>query len=64
MMIVLMLLIRQIDYYRQSKIFPSDEYALDVYKNLLEMVNHIEKQAEAGCKFAVRRKTNCNQCTL
>ena len=43
--------IRQIDYYRQSKIFPSEEYALSVYKSLLAMINHIEKQAEAGCKF-------------
>jgi hypothetical protein len=45
--------IRQIDYYRQSKTFPSDEYALKVYKSLLDMVDHIEKQAEAGCKFPV-----------
>jgi hypothetical protein len=50
--------IRQIDYYRQSKIFPSEEYALGVYKSLLDMVNHIEKQAEAGCKFAPGGKPN------
>ena len=48
--------IRQIDYYRQSKIFPSEEYALGIYKNLLDMVNHMEKQAEAGCKFPVGGK--------
>jgi BetR domain len=48
--------LRQIDYYRQSQIFPSEEYALGVYKSLLDMVNHIEKQAEAGCKFAVGGK--------
>jgi hypothetical protein len=48
--------LRQVDYYRQSKIFPSDDYALAVYKNMLEMVNHIEKQAEAGCKFPVGGK--------
>jgi BetR domain len=45
--------LRQIDYYRQSRIFPSDQYALGVYKSLLEMVDHVEKQAEAGCKFPV-----------
>ncbi len=50
--------LRQIDYYRQSKIFPSDEYALGLYKNLLGMLNHIEKQAEAGCKFPVGWKAN------
>ncbi len=48
--------LRQIDYYRQSQIFPSEEFALGVYKSLLEMVNHVEKQAEAGCKFAVGGK--------
>jgi ribosome-associated translation inhibitor RaiA len=48
--------IRQIDYYRQSKIFPSDQYALNVYQSLHEMIDHIEKQAEAGCKFAANSK--------
>ena len=43
--------LRQIDYYRQSKIFPSEEYALGLYKEFLALLNHIEKQAEAGCKF-------------
>jgi hypothetical protein len=45
--------IRQIDYYRQSRIFPSDQYALGVYKSLMEMVDHVERQAEAGYKFGV-----------
>jgi hypothetical protein len=48
--------LRQIDYYRQSKIFPSEDYALVVYKEMLEMVNHIEKQAEAGCRFPMGGK--------
>ncbi len=48
--------IRQIDYYRQSRVFPSDQYALNVYRNLMEMIDHIEKQAEAGCKFSVNGK--------
>jgi hypothetical protein len=50
--------IMQIDYYRQSKLFPSDEYAMAVYKSLLDMINHIEKQAEAGCKFPINGKPN------
>ena len=49
--------IRQIDYYRQSRVFPSEQYALNIYKNLLEMVDHIERQAEAGCKFPVNGKS-------
>ena len=57
---VLMQQSRQIDYYRQSKIFPSDEYAITVYKNLLDMVNHIERQVEAGCKFACKRIPTAN----
>jgi hypothetical protein len=48
--------IRQIDYYRQSKILPSDQFALDIYKNLYEMIEHVERQAEAGCKFAINSK--------
>jgi len=48
--------LRQIDYYRASKIFPSEEYALGLYKSMLEMVNHLERQAEAGCKFLVGGK--------
>jgi len=48
--------IRQIDYYRQSKIFPSDQFALNIYKSLHEMIDHVEKQAEAGCKFSLNSK--------
>ena len=52
--------IMQIDYYRQSKIFPSDEYAINVYKSLLAMIDHIEKQVEAGFKFPVDGKPNAS----
>jgi len=52
--------LRQVDYYRQSKVFPSDEYALNIYRNMLDMVEHIEKQAEAGCKFPVGGKPNAS----
>jgi hypothetical protein len=51
-------MIRQIDYYRQSKIFPSDDYALGLYRSMLNMIDHIERQAEAGCKFIVGGKPN------
>ena len=52
--------LRQVDYYRQSKVFPSDEYALNIYRNMLDMVEHIEKQAEEGCKFPVGGKPNAS----
>jgi hypothetical protein len=48
--------IRQIDYYRQSKLFPSDDYARNIYKELLATIDHIEKQTEAGFKFPVNGK--------
>jgi hypothetical protein len=50
--------IRQIDYYKQSRIFPTEQDALNVFKSLLAMINHIELQAEAGCKFSVNGKPN------
>lgn len=43
--------IRQIDYYRQSKIFKSNNDIISIYNCLEQMVNHIEKQVECGCKF-------------
>lgn len=48
--------IRQIDYYKQSKLFPSDDYARNIYIELMTMIDHIEKQTEAGCKFVVNGK--------
>jgi BetR domain len=50
--------IRQIDYYKQSKLFPTEYDASSVFRSLLEMIDHIEKQAEAGCKFSIKSKPN------
>lgn len=44
--------IRQIEYYRQSKIFKSTQDIITVYNCLEQMIDHIEKQAECGCKFS------------
>ncbi|HTB26381.1 MAG TPA: helix-turn-helix domain-containing protein [Puia sp.] len=52
--------LRQIDYYRQSKILPSEEYALGLYNEFLAMLNHLEKQAEAGVKFPYGGKPNAS----
>lgn len=43
--------IRQIEYYRQSKIFKSTQDILTVYNCLEQMIDHIEHQVECGCKF-------------
>ena len=43
--------IRQIDYYRETKIFKSQEDIKTVYDCLEKLVNHIEMQVEYGYKF-------------
>jgi hypothetical protein len=43
--------IRQIEYYRQSKIFKSTQDIVTVYNCLEQMIDHIEQQVECGCKF-------------
>lgn len=48
--------LRQIEYYRQSAVFPTEGHAMKVYESLLAMIDHIEKQADAGFKFAVGGK--------
>ncbi len=50
--------IRQIDYYRQSKIFSSDQDVIAIYKSLLNVIDHLEMQAEVGFKFAFNGKPN------
>ena len=43
--------IRQIDYYRESKIFSSDQDIVTVFECLEKLVDHIEQQVEYGAKF-------------
>jgi hypothetical protein len=43
--------IRQIDYYRESRIFKSNEDIEAVYNCLEKLVDHIEQQVELGYKF-------------
>lgn len=43
--------IRQIDYYRESRIFKSQQDIETVYKCLEKLVDHIELQVEYGYKF-------------
>jgi hypothetical protein len=49
--------IRQIDYYRQNRFLSADQ-ANHVFESLLNVISHIEKQAEAGYKFAPGDKPN------
>jgi len=43
--------INQIEYYRLTGSLNSDNDALILYDKLLELINHIERQAECGFKF-------------
>lgn len=49
-------LISQIEYFRQSELFKSSQYAKDIYQILFKMIDHLEAQAEAGYKFPVGGK--------
>jgi hypothetical protein len=52
--------IRQIEFYRDSHIFDSQETVRLLYLKVEEMINHIEKQAEHGCKFPVGKSPKSN----
>ena len=45
--------IRQIEYYKDTKLFASDADLATVYACLQKMVDHIEAQAEQGVKFSM-----------
>jgi len=44
--------IRQIEFYRDGQMFESDNDVLTLYESWEKVINHIEKQAERGYKFA------------
>jgi hypothetical protein len=48
--------IGQIEFYREANVFESNDDILFLYDKLEELVNHFEKQAEAGKKFALGEK--------
>lgn len=43
--------IRQIEFYRESGVFKKPEHVKILYDQFLSMIEHIERQAEAGTKF-------------
>jgi hypothetical protein len=44
--------IRQIEFYRESQIFKSDDDVFRLYESWEKVIDHIERQAERGYKFA------------
>jgi hypothetical protein len=45
--------IRQIEFYRDAQAFNSNEDIDRLYRAVLKLIDHIEKQAELGLKFSV-----------
>jgi hypothetical protein len=48
--------LQQIDFYRESDLFESEEDLRIIFEKLELLVNHTEKQAELGKKFAIGEK--------
>ena len=48
--------IRQIDFYRESKIFRSAQDILTIYNCLEKLLDHIEDQTEYGYKFPYKKR--------
>jgi len=46
--------IRQIEYYKDTGLFASDDDLATVYACLQKMIDHIEAQAEQGVKFSIK----------
>jgi hypothetical protein len=44
--------IRQIEYYKDTRVFTSRDDVLVIYECLEKTMNYIQQQAEAGCKFS------------
>ena len=44
--------IRQIEFYRESQMFESEDDVLRLYEAWEKVIDHVEKQAERGYKFA------------
>jgi hypothetical protein len=46
--------IRQIDYYKDARVFASSQDLATIYESLHKTIDHIEAQVERGCKFPVQ----------
>lgn len=52
--------IRQIEFYRESKVFQSAEDAQCLYDKIALLIDHMEKEAELGAKFAINSSPKPN----
>jgi hypothetical protein len=47
--------IRQIDFYRETKVFQSKEDVITIYECLEKLIDHLEQQVEMGYKFPYKK---------
>ncbi len=52
--------IRQIEFYRDSNVFESDDDIKKLYGAVFKLIDHLEKQAELGVKFSVGEEPKPN----
>lgn len=52
--------IRQIEFYREANVFESPEDVARLYRSVLGIIDHLEKQAESGLKFFMGEKPRAN----
>jgi plasmid maintenance system antidote protein VapI len=52
--------IRQIEFYRDAGIFETEEDIRQLYKAVLQLINHLELQADLGLKFNIGEKPLSN----
>jgi len=55
--------LRQIEYYFDSDLFEDTNYVIVLLDNLLELSNHLQKQAEIGHKFVYGNEPNTAEST-
>jgi len=53
--------LRQIEYYFDAELFEDTNYVLVLLDNLLELSNHLQKQAEIGHKFVYKNEYNTSE---
>lgn len=51
---------RQIEFYREAKIFETEDDAKNLYAAVFRLIDHLEKQAELGVKFLVDESPTSN----
>jgi plasmid maintenance system antidote protein VapI len=53
-------ILRHISFYRDTLVFECKDDMLCIYSQLEELIGHIEKQAELGCKFSIGKAPDKN----